>query len=52
MEIQDLSEKMEWMITHESERRLMGEKSLLRVSDFAEEKVMVKWINAYKSVLA
>lgn len=48
----DLAEKMEWMITHESERRLMGEKSLLRVSDFAEEKVMVKWINAYKSVLA
>ena len=51
MEVQDLADKMEWMITHGEERTKMGicaRESALR---FKKDVVMKQWEEAYSSVL-
>lgn len=50
MDVDDLAHKMEWMITHEKERREMGEKAHTAVAKYKKENVMKEWENAYLSV--
>ncbi len=47
----DLSAKIEWMITHESERKDMGIKARQNVEKFKKDVVMKEWEKAYMSVL-
>lgn len=51
MTVEDLSAKMEWMITHEKERKEMGIKAHQAVARYKKENVMKKWESAYLSVL-
>lgn len=51
LEAKDLSEKMEWMITHEAERRAMGERAHQSVAHYQKHRVMKEWEAAYLSVL-
>lgn len=46
----DLAEKMEYMIVHEKERKEMGKKARINVERFKEHKVMDKWIQLFKSL--
>lgn len=50
MNEKDLADKMEWMITHEQERREMGKKAHTAVAKYKKENVMKEWENAYLSV--
>ena len=47
--IEDLAEKMEWMITHEAERLEMGKKSRLAAEKYRPAVVMKEWEKAYMS---
>ncbi len=47
----DLSVKIEWMITHESERQMMGTKARHNMKKFKKDVVMKEWEKAYMSVL-
>lgn len=47
MEADDLAKKMEWMITHEQERKKMGLLAHQAVSRFEKNKVMEEWEKAY-----
>ena len=47
----DLSEKMEWIITHETERREMGCKAHHAAARYQQNVVMKEWEAAYRSVL-
>lgn len=47
LEAEDLAAKMEWMITHESERQKMGLQAHQAVSRFEKNKVMEEWEKAY-----
>ena len=51
MTIEDLSAKMEWMITHEKERQEMGLNARRAVARYKKENVMKEWEQAYKSVI-
>ena len=51
MTVEDLSAKMEWMITHEKERKEMGIKAHQAVARYKKENVMKEWESAYLSVL-
>lgn len=51
LEVTDLAAKMEWMITHESERQSMGQKAHQAVARYRKEIVMKDWENAYLSVI-
>ena len=51
MTIEDLSAKMEWMITHEKERKEMGLKARQAVARYKKENVMKEWEQAYLSVI-
>lgn len=51
MEVEDLAEKMEWMITHPKERKLMGQKAHLAAAHYRKEKVIPEWERAYMSVI-
>lgn len=51
MDYKDLSSKIEWMITHETERKVMGIKAHLAAARYKKEVVMKEWITAYKSVI-
>lgn len=50
MDIQDLADKMEWMITHKAECREMGNKAHLAAARFQKDKVIKEWEAAYLSV--
>ena len=47
----DLAEKMDWMISHPDERRMMGEKAHIAAARYKPERVMKEWEEAYLSVI-
>lgn len=47
----DLSKKMEWMITHETERREMGRQAHQAAARYQQDVVMKEWESVYRSVL-
>lgn len=51
MEVKDLAEKMEWMITHDEERRLMGQNAYQAAARYKKEIIMPQWEEAYLSVI-
>lgn len=51
MEIEDLAEKMEWMISHKEERVKMGENAYKKAAQYRKEIVMPRWEETYKSLL-
>ena len=51
MDVKDLAEKMEWMMTHEEERRAMGMAARQAVARYRKEIVMPLWEQAYQSVI-
>ena len=51
MNIEDLAEKIEWMATHDAERKAMGNNAHLAAAQYKKEKVMPMWESAYYSVL-
>lgn len=48
MTTEDLSEKMEYMITHDEERREMGEQARQAAARYRLENVMPLWLKAYQ----
>ena len=51
MEVKDLAEKIEWMITHEEERTSMGMKAYQSAAQYRKDIVMDLWESAYLSVI-
>lgn len=51
MDVRDLAAKMEWMITHDDERRQMGLAAHEAAARYKMETVMPMWEKAYQSVL-
>ena len=51
MNEKSLSEKMEWMITHETERREMGIQARTTAACYKKDIVMKEWEKAYLSVV-
>ena len=51
MDVKDLAEKMEWMMTHDEERRLMGVNAHQAAARFRKETIMPQWEEAYLSVI-
>lgn len=51
MEVTDLAAKIEWMITHETERQSMGQTAHQVVAKYRKEIIMKEWENAYLSVI-
>lgn len=51
MNVQDLADKMEWMITHDKERRQMALNAHKASGRYRKEKVIREWELAYKSIL-
>ena len=51
MEVKDLADKMEWMITHDKERKNMGLKARKAAARYKSDVVMKEWEQAYLSVI-
>lgn len=51
MEVRDLADKMEWMITHDAERQQMGILARQAVARYQLDQIMPQWEQAYLSVL-
>lgn len=51
MDVADLAQKLEWMITHEKERVEIGHHAYQAAAQYKKERVMKKWEEAYLSVL-
>lgn len=51
MDVKDLAEKMEWMITHDEERKLMGLNAHQAAARYRKEIIMPQWEEAYLSVI-
>lgn len=51
LDVEDLASKMEWMITHEKERKEMGIRAHQSVARYRKENVMKKWERAYLAIL-
>ena len=51
MNVEDLAEKIEWMITHDKERQEMGIRAYEASARYQIEQVMPQWLAAYQSVL-
>lgn len=51
MDVQDLATKMEWMMTHPAERKLMGQKAYMAVARYQKNKVIPEWERAYMNVI-
>ena len=51
MDTNDLAEKMEWMITHNRERKAMGVKAYKSAASFRKEIIIPEWEKAYMSVI-
>ena len=47
MDVADLAAKMEWMITHDSERQLMGQAAHQTAARYRLDRVMSEWERAY-----
>ncbi len=46
-DINDLAEKIEWMITHEKERKIMGEKARVEAAKYKMSVIMKVWEKLY-----
>ncbi len=51
MEVQDLAQKMEWMMMHDTERQAMGIKAHEAAARYQKDVIMREWEAAYMSVL-
>lgn len=51
MDEKDLAEKMEWMITHDDERKQMGYNAYQAVARYRKEEILPLWEKAYMSVI-
>ena len=51
MDVKDLADKMEWMITHEEERKNMGAQAYESVARYRKEIIIPEWEKAYMSVI-
>lgn len=51
MDVKDLADKMEWMMTHDKERESMGVQAYEAVARYRKELVIPKWEKAYMSVI-
>lgn len=51
MDVNDLAEKMEWMITHNEERKAMGINAYKSAAKFRKEIIIPEWEKAYLSVI-
>ena len=51
MDVKDLAEKMEWMITHEKERKNMGTQAYEVAAKYRKELIIPEWEKAYMSVI-
>ena len=51
MDVKDLAGKMEWMITHNEERKLMGQNAHQAAARYRKEIIMPQWEEAYLSVI-
>lgn len=51
MEIEDLAEKMEWMISHEEERGVMGANAYKKAVQFRKEVIMPRWEEVYMDLI-
>lgn len=49
--VDDLANKMEWMITHHAERLKIGERGYQAAAKYKKEIIMKEWEAAYRSVL-
>ncbi|MBQ9230178.1 MAG: glycosyltransferase, partial [Prevotella sp.] len=49
-DVQDLSVKIEWLITHEAERKNMGQQARIYAASRKQEVIMEKWEKLYTSV--
>lgn len=50
-DIDDLAEKMEYMITHEKERKRMGQKARINAERFKEDRIMNQWIQLFNTLV-
>ena len=48
LDVQDLADKMEWMIIHQEERKIMGVKAHEAAAVYRKDVIMKKWESAYK----
>jgi glycosyltransferase involved in cell wall biosynthesis len=48
LNVQDLADKMEWMITHPKERTLMGRQAHQSAGRYAQDVLMPQWLKAYQ----
>lgn len=51
MSVKDLAEKMEWMITHDEERKNMGIQAYEAAARYRKELIIPEWEKAYLSVI-
>lgn len=51
MDVKDLAEKIEWMITHEEERKSMGAQAYGAAAKYRKELIIPQWEKAYMSVI-
>lgn len=51
MDVKDLAEKIEWMITHEEERKSMGVQAYEAAAKYKKELIIPEWEKAYMSVI-
>ncbi|HRM91835.1 MAG TPA: glycosyltransferase, partial [Thomasclavelia ramosa] len=49
-DVDDLAEKMEWMITHDKERKEMGIRARESAKRYDKEKIMTQWINLFNEL--
>ena len=47
LEVKDLADRMEWVISHQEERRMMGVKAHAAAAAYRKEVIMKKWVSAY-----
>ena len=50
LDVKDLADRMEWMISHQEERRIMGAKAHEAVAFYRKDIIMKEWESAYKRV--
>jgi glycosyltransferase involved in cell wall biosynthesis len=48
LDAKDLADKMEWMIVHQEERKIMGVKAHKAAAAYRKDVIMKKWESAYK----
>lgn len=51
LDVDDLASKMEWMISHECERKEMGIRAHQSVAKYRKENIMKEWEKAYLSLI-